>query len=173
MFEAFVELDLEQLNRSIRDIDPLSTAKAESIQGNIVLMGMVTSTDRARRIAALAALFAPASKEGQSLVQNHLDIAGEQQVQLRCTVAEVSRAACDVIEAAGAPIEWIALPAGAAAAEEHGAVLPPQTIEVRGCGLGGGGGLGLRRLQQVVEREDTPMVRGMIRKIPHLVTVIE
>ena len=34
-------------------------------------------------------------------------------------------------------------------------------------------GLGLRRLHQVVEREDTPMVRGMVRKIPHLVTVVE
>ena len=34
-------------------------------------------------------------------------------------------------------------------------------------------GLGLRRLHHVVEREDTPMVRGMIRKIPHLVTVVE
>jgi large subunit ribosomal protein L30 len=34
-------------------------------------------------------------------------------------------------------------------------------------------GLGLRRLQQVVEREDTPMVWGMIRKIPHLVAVVE
>ena len=34
-------------------------------------------------------------------------------------------------------------------------------------------GLGLRRLHQVVEREDTPMVRGMIRKVPHLVTVVE
>jgi large subunit ribosomal protein L30 len=34
-------------------------------------------------------------------------------------------------------------------------------------------GLGLRRLQQVVEREDTPAVRGMIRKIPHLVSVVE
>ncbi len=34
-------------------------------------------------------------------------------------------------------------------------------------------GLGLRRLQQVVEREDTPMIRGMIRKVPHLVTVVE
>ena len=33
-------------------------------------------------------------------------------------------------------------------------------------------GLGLRRLHQVVEREDTPMVRGMIRKIPHLVAVV-
>ena len=34
-------------------------------------------------------------------------------------------------------------------------------------------GLGLRKLHQVVEREDTPMVRGMIRKIPHLVAVVE
>jgi len=33
-------------------------------------------------------------------------------------------------------------------------------------------GLGLRRLHQVVEREDTPMVRGMIRKVPHLVAVV-
>jgi len=34
-------------------------------------------------------------------------------------------------------------------------------------------GLGLRRLNQVVEREDTPMVRGMIKKVPHLVAVVE
>jgi large subunit ribosomal protein L30 len=34
-------------------------------------------------------------------------------------------------------------------------------------------GLGLRRMQQVVERQDTPMVRGMIKKIPHLVAVVE
>ncbi len=34
-------------------------------------------------------------------------------------------------------------------------------------------GLGLRRLHQVVERQDTPMVRGMIRKVPHLVAVVE
>jgi large subunit ribosomal protein L30 len=34
-------------------------------------------------------------------------------------------------------------------------------------------GLGLRRLQQVVERQDTPMVRGMIGKVPHLVVVVE
>ena len=34
-------------------------------------------------------------------------------------------------------------------------------------------GLGLRKIHQVVERQDTPMVRGMIRKIPHLVAVVE
>ena len=34
-------------------------------------------------------------------------------------------------------------------------------------------GLGLRRLRQVVEREDTPSIRGMVKKIPHLVRVLE
>ncbi len=33
-------------------------------------------------------------------------------------------------------------------------------------------GLGLRRLGQVVERVDTPAVRGMVKKIPHLVKVV-
>jgi len=33
-------------------------------------------------------------------------------------------------------------------------------------------GLGFRRLQQVVEREDTPAVRGMVRKVRHLVKVV-
>ena len=34
-------------------------------------------------------------------------------------------------------------------------------------------GLGFRRMQQVVEREDTAAVRGMILKVRHLVTVQE
>ena len=34
-------------------------------------------------------------------------------------------------------------------------------------------GLGLKRAQQVVELEDTPSVRGMIRKVGHLVQVVE
>jgi large subunit ribosomal protein L30 len=34
-------------------------------------------------------------------------------------------------------------------------------------------GLGLRRLQQVVERQDTPETRGMIHKVRHLVEVVE
>ena len=34
-------------------------------------------------------------------------------------------------------------------------------------------GLGIRRLQQVVEVEDTPAVRGMVRKVSHLVKVLE
>jgi len=34
-------------------------------------------------------------------------------------------------------------------------------------------GLGLRKLQQVVERPDTPSIRGMVAKVPHLVRIID
>jgi large subunit ribosomal protein L30 len=34
-------------------------------------------------------------------------------------------------------------------------------------------GLGLRRMNQVVERENTPAVQGMIHKVRHLVEVVE
>ena len=33
--------------------------------------------------------------------------------------------------------------------------------------------LGLHRISQIVEVEDTPSMRGMIRKVHHLVTVVE
>ena len=34
-------------------------------------------------------------------------------------------------------------------------------------------GLGFTRLNQIIEREDTPSIRGMIAKIPHLVQIVE
>jgi large subunit ribosomal protein L30 len=34
-------------------------------------------------------------------------------------------------------------------------------------------GLGLRRLHQIVERENTPETRGMIHKVRHLVEVVD
>ena len=33
--------------------------------------------------------------------------------------------------------------------------------------------LGLHKIDQVVEKEDCPAIRGMIRKVHHLVTVVE
>lgn len=33
--------------------------------------------------------------------------------------------------------------------------------------------LGLHRISQVVEKEDTPSIRGMIKKVHHLVEVVE
>lgn len=34
-------------------------------------------------------------------------------------------------------------------------------------------GLGLRKINQVVERPDTPAIRGMVAKVPHLVRIRE
>lgn len=34
-------------------------------------------------------------------------------------------------------------------------------------------GLGFTRLNQIVEREDTPSIRGMVKKVPHLVRVVD
>ena len=33
--------------------------------------------------------------------------------------------------------------------------------------------LGLRKIGRIVEKEDSPALRGMIRKVHHLVTVID
>lgn len=33
--------------------------------------------------------------------------------------------------------------------------------------------LGLRKIRHVVEREDTPAVRGVVKKIPHLVKIVD
>ena len=34
-------------------------------------------------------------------------------------------------------------------------------------------GLGFTRLNQIIERQDTPEIRGMVAKVPHLVTVVK
>jgi large subunit ribosomal protein L30 len=34
-------------------------------------------------------------------------------------------------------------------------------------------GLGFTRLNQVVEREDTPSIRGMVNTVPHLVRIVD
>jgi large subunit ribosomal protein L30 len=34
-------------------------------------------------------------------------------------------------------------------------------------------GLGFKRLNQVVDRVDTPAVRGMVAQVPHLVRILE
>ncbi len=34
-------------------------------------------------------------------------------------------------------------------------------------------GLGFTRLNQIVEREDTPSIRGMVAVIPHLVRILD
>jgi len=33
-------------------------------------------------------------------------------------------------------------------------------------------GLGFTRLNQVIERPDTPAIRGMVKKVPHLIEIV-
>jgi len=33
-------------------------------------------------------------------------------------------------------------------------------------------GLGFTRLNQIIEREDTPSIRGMVLKVPHLLKIV-
>ena len=92
--EVVVELDLKLLNEALREIDPLSTVEAKSVLGNVVLAGTVSGAEQAERMVELAKLFVPSGAAGGGAqVRNHLDIAGEQQVLLRCVVAEVNRTA--------------------------------------------------------------------------------
>lgn len=95
IFDISVELDVEGLNAALRSIDPLSTAQASSLNGSIVLTGDVSSLDRAERMAEVAGLFLPPSADSANptRVQNHLQLAGEQQVMIRVVVAEVNRKA--------------------------------------------------------------------------------
>lgn len=95
VLELSVEVDLERFNAVLKKIDPQSDVQAYSVHGNIILTGRVSDAERADRMVELATLFLPTNETGETLrkVQNHLEIAGEQQVLLRCTVAEVSRKA--------------------------------------------------------------------------------
>jgi len=94
VLDVTVDLDLQKLNEALRKIDPQSSVEATAVKGNIVLTGTVSSIDRAARMAQVADLFIPAATTGEAMqVHNHLDVGGEQQVMLRCVVAEVSRSA--------------------------------------------------------------------------------
>lgn len=95
VLEVTVELDLRRLNEAIRAIDPQSSATAKPLFNHIVLTGTVSGAEKATRIVQLAKLFLPSKSGGRrpATVQNHLEVAGEQQVLLRCVVAEVSRMA--------------------------------------------------------------------------------
>jgi pilus assembly protein CpaC len=95
VFDVSVELDLERLNEALRAIDPLSNVEAKSVRGHVLLTGRVSGAERVERMVELSGLFLPTGPEGRptTTVQNHMEVAGEQQVLLRCTVAEVSRSA--------------------------------------------------------------------------------
>jgi pilus assembly protein CpaC len=93
VIEISVELDVEALNETLKSIDPLSSARARPLLGNVVLEGTVSSAEHARRMLEVAQMYMAAGSQEGVEVQNHLDVAGEQQVMLRCVVAELNRSA--------------------------------------------------------------------------------
>lgn len=101
LLEVSVELDLRALQEAIATIDPQAQVEAKSVQGSIVLTGTCSGAETASRIVDIASLFLPAAGAGGATlapgggggVRNHLRVAGEQQVLLRCIVAEVNRSA--------------------------------------------------------------------------------
>ncbi|MCH7526746.1 MAG: FAD-dependent oxidoreductase [Planctomycetes bacterium] len=94
VFQITVVLDLSLLNEAIRKIDPQSDVVASPIGGHIVLSGTVSGSTPAERMVRLAELSLPPNTGDRDYtVQNHLDVSGEYQVLLRCTVAEVNRSA--------------------------------------------------------------------------------
>ena len=86
VFDVAVDLELDRLAASIRGAVPRAAVKVQGLLNAVVLTGTAPDAESAERIVEIASLFS-------DRVVNHLQVAGTQQVLLRCTVAEVNRRA--------------------------------------------------------------------------------
>jgi pilus assembly protein CpaC len=82
-----VEHDLSRLRSSLRVLAPGERISADSVDGNLVLSGVVSDAGRAEKIQAVAASVAKEAKDAQ--VINRMTVATPNQVSLRVKVAEV------------------------------------------------------------------------------------
>lgn len=82
-----VEMDMRPLRDMIASVAPGAAVTPRNVNGTIVLTGTVPDSGTAERLAELAALY----ESGKVL--NQLRVAGVQQTQLRCMVAEVNKVA--------------------------------------------------------------------------------
>ena len=83
-FSVMVELDVTDIREAIKRIAPGCNIDVRAVRSSLVVSGLVPTVDLANRIIEIAKLMTPN-------VSNQLRIAGEQQVLLRCTVAEVDK----------------------------------------------------------------------------------
>ncbi len=81
-----VGLDLSALQATIEKLSPYSRVKVSSIMDTVILSGSVPDVQTSERIFDIAGIYS-------SKIKNHMEIAGVQQIQLRVTIAEVSRTA--------------------------------------------------------------------------------
>ncbi len=84
VFEVVVEADLTAVRKAIEELAPGSQVQVRAVRDAIVVSGVVPDVDAAEHVMQLV-------QTVSSRVQNQLKIAGEQQVLLRCTVAEVNK----------------------------------------------------------------------------------
>jgi pilus assembly protein CpaC len=90
-----VEHDLSRLRSSLRALAPGERIAAESVDGNLVLSGIVSDAGQAEKARALAQSIAGEAKGGT--VINKMSVATPNQVTLHVRVAEVSLSALSAI----------------------------------------------------------------------------
>ncbi len=93
VMDQMAKLQLRQLNQTITAMAPTAKVEIVKIHNTYILRGRVPDVETAERVQEIAEIYASKDPTGQGSVRNHLQVAGVQQVLLRCTVAEVSRQA--------------------------------------------------------------------------------
>ena len=79
--------ELQHIRKAIGEAADGAGVTVNLVRDSIVLTGTVAEVDTIERVVDIASIFA-----GEDKVKNQLKLAGPQQVLLRCTVAEVSKA---------------------------------------------------------------------------------
>jgi pilus assembly protein CpaC len=82
-----VEHDISRLRSSLRQLAPGERVSADSVDGNLVLSGVVSDAGQADKVRALAASIAGEAKGSQ--VINRMTVATPNQVNLQVRIAEV------------------------------------------------------------------------------------
>src|SRR6516165_10186177 len=90
-----VEHDVSRLRSSLRELAPGERVSADSVDGNLVLTGVVSDAGKADKVRALAASIAGEVKGSQ--VINRMTVATPNQVNLHVRIAEVSLTALSAI----------------------------------------------------------------------------
>ncbi len=93
VIDVEVTHDLDGLRRALRNSMPNSAIKVKSINGRILLEGMVASAPAAEKAMALASEFASGADGLPGRVSNSLTVAANQQVNLEVRFVEVNRTA--------------------------------------------------------------------------------
>jgi pilus assembly protein CpaC len=91
---VLVEHDVSRLRSSLRQLAPGESISANSVDGNLVLSGVVSDAGEAEKVRALAASIAGEVKGSQ--VINRMTVATPNQVLLKVRIAEVNLTALNL-----------------------------------------------------------------------------